>query len=97
VKLLLALKADPFIKCIKKLSAEDVTTNEELRIILRKGKMFQVTNLWGGNQKRMGEFQKEALEYFQEKAMETVNARSSALMSKGMVKSNFRMGIEKVK
>jgi len=40
VKVLLSLRADPFIKCNKKLRADDVAVDENIRIVLRKGKMF---------------------------------------------------------
>lgn len=48
---LLALKADPFIKCRKKLTAEDVTSYEELRTIIKKSKLFSITRTWGGTAK----------------------------------------------
>lgn len=44
VKELLGLQADPFLRCIKKLSAEDVTQDDELRALIKKGKMFKITN-----------------------------------------------------
>lgn len=40
VKILLGLNADPFIRCIKKLSPQDVTDDESLKLALKKSKMF---------------------------------------------------------
>lgn len=40
VKVLLGLNADPFIRCNKKLSPEDVAEEESLKIALKKSKMF---------------------------------------------------------
>jgi ankyrin repeat protein len=56
VKALLALKADPSIKCLKKLNAETVTNDDELKIILKKGRMFQVTSVFTNNQRRQNNF-----------------------------------------
>ena len=46
VKILLGLEANPFAKCIKKLSAEDVTEDEALKAALKKSKMFMITQSW---------------------------------------------------
>ncbi len=43
VKILLGLNADPFIRCAKKLSPEDVADDEALKASLKKSKMFQIT------------------------------------------------------
>jgi hypothetical protein len=37
VKVLLSLNADPFIKSLKKLSAEDMAEDDELKAVIKKG------------------------------------------------------------
>ena len=56
VKILLGLKADPFIKCVKRLGPEDVTDDESLRAALKKSKMFSITSNWSTKQKRQVHF-----------------------------------------
>ena len=63
VKILLGLNADPFIRCSKKLSPEDVADDEALKAQLRKSKMFQITQNWSVKQKRQVQFTKEGINY----------------------------------
>ena len=60
----MSLRADPTIKTYKKKIAEQVTSNDNLKHLLKKGKMYQVTNLFGFNQRRKENFQSEAMEFF---------------------------------
>mmetsp|Transcript_30897 Transcript_30897/g.30384 ORF Transcript_30897/g.30384 Transcript_30897/m.30384 type:complete len:151 (+) Transcript_30897:71-523(+) len=64
IKLLLGLKADPFIKDLRKLSAEDVAQDEKMKVIIRKGKMFQLTDAWSIKQKRQVVFELDGKDYF---------------------------------